>query len=316
MGDLQDGRIFGREAKSLAHFRVVKRLLVEPHAGDGGLGGDRFDNVDVAHGLIEIELLDIGVVGQMHLIGLDGGCSRRRIVAEIDEFDGLEMGAAALDRLYHGFAAFLMLDEREGAGATRAYLEGAVFLGIEHQEGIMEERFRQTDVGRLQIEDQGLRILPSMALASHSSYFFTGSPLSFFSPVSVTLSKIASSRPSTEEPVLGSRAVLDVPGGILGGEGLAVMPVDVGDGEGPALEIGRDLPFRGKMRPGDIVGAGAGEIALDSGGRCWNRTPRKMCAGLSTFGTRIETLMVPPFGMSCARAGGAKGSPVILPAHM
>ena len=34
------------------------------------------------------------------------------------------------------------------------------------------------------------------------------------------------------------------------------------------------------------------------------------------FGTRIDTLMTPPFGISCARAGGAKGSPVILPAHI
>ena len=148
MGDLQDGSVVGRQAKGLAHFRIVERLLVEPHAGNAGLGGDRFDNVDVAHGLVEIQLLDIGIVCQMHLIGLDGRGSGRGVVAKIDEFDGFDMGAAAFDRLYHGFAAFLMLNQREGAGAARTDLEGAAFLGIEHQERIMEEKFRQTDVGR------------------------------------------------------------------------------------------------------------------------------------------------------------------------
>ena len=70
--------------------------------------------------LIELELLDIGLIEAVHLLGSKGGGLGGRVVAEIDELDGIEMGAVAVDRLDHGLAANLDLDRREGASAIGA----------------------------------------------------------------------------------------------------------------------------------------------------------------------------------------------------
>src|SRR4029453_18632174 len=57
--------------------------------------------------------------------------------------------------------------------------------------------------------------------------------------------------------------MLDVPSGLFGGEGLALAPLGVADGEGPGLEILRGFPFAREMWPGHVVDAGAGQIAAD-----------------------------------------------------
>ncbi len=104
-------------------------------------------------------MLHIGLINKVHLLRLHSSSAGWRIVAQIYELDGLDIGAAAFDRLHQGPAALFMLSEREGAGAARADLEGAALIGIEHQEGIVEEGFRQGDVRRLQIENERLRVL-------------------------------------------------------------------------------------------------------------------------------------------------------------
>ena len=57
---------------------------------------------------------------------------------------------------------------------------------------------------------------------------------------------------SIDEPVIGPASQRHRP---------AVEPHDVGDVEGPGLEVVGRLPLGAQVRPGDVVDAGAGDVA-------------------------------------------------------
>ena len=262
MGQLQCLGLVGREPHGLADPGIVERLD-RLHPGDARIGGNRVIAIDVVHALIELELLDIGFIEAVHLLGSKGGGLGGRIVAEIDELDGIEMGAVAVDRLDHGLAANLDLDRREGASAIGLDAPDAVLLGIEHREGIMEEVLGNGDLRFLQMEDQRLRVLDLDGVGVPQLGRHDGIALVVLLARVDLLQHVALHQAEHGGTGRFIEAVLDVPRGVLGGEGAPVMPVDVGNGEGPGLEVLRCLPFGGERRPRDVVDAGAGQIAID-----------------------------------------------------
>ena len=92
VGDLEHFGVVGGEPEGLADLRIVERLLVQAHARNTRLGGHHVRDVDVVHALVEIELLDVGVVDPVRLLGLHCRGIGRRIVAEVDELDRVDMG--------------------------------------------------------------------------------------------------------------------------------------------------------------------------------------------------------------------------------
>ena len=169
--------------------------------------------------------------------------------------------APALDRLDHRLAAVFVLDELEGALALGADLEGAVLLRIDHQERIVEEVLGHRHLGFLEVEDERLLVLhldgvgvPQLGRHHHVALVVLLAGVDL-------LEHVALHQADDRGADIGIEAVLDVPGGIFGRPFAAVVPGRVRHGERPGLEIGRGFPLRSEMRPGDVVGAGAGEIA-------------------------------------------------------
>ena len=167
----------------------------------------------------------------------------RRIVAEVDELDHVDIRAAALDRLDHRLAAFLELDELEGALALGADPEGAVLLRIDHQERIVEEVLGHRHLGFLEIENQGLRVLdldgvgvPQLGGHHRIALVVLLAGVDF-------LEDVALHQADDRGTDVGIKAMLDVPRGVFGRQFAAVVPGRVRHGERPGLEIGRGFPL-------------------------------------------------------------------------
>ncbi len=257
--------------------------------------------------LVEVELLDIALVDAVDLLRGECRGDRRRIVAEIDELQFIEIARRIGTALEHRLAADFELDKLEGFRAVRAHLEVAILGGIEHQEWIVEEMLRHRHLGFLEIEDQGLGILdldrvgiPQFGRHHRIALVVLGAGVDF-------LQHIALHQADDGGADFRIEAVLDVPGGMLGGEVLALVPLGVLlDAQGPGLEVFRGLPLLAEMRAGHVVDAGAGEIAADLPHHVRSRRPRRRCAG-SHLGDALGDLEDAALGQVLGHRGGCKG---------
>ncbi len=140
--NLEHGVRVDRVAHGLAHALVVERLH-RLHAGGGRVGRRHLVHLHVRDLLQRIDLDDIGPVEAVHLLAGQRAHRRRRVVAEVDELQLVEVRPAApvglLARLEHLAASDLGLRQREGAGAVGADLELAVLGRVQDQQRIVEE---------------------------------------------------------------------------------------------------------------------------------------------------------------------------------
>ena len=110
--------------------------------------------------------------------------------------------------------------------------------------------------------------------------------------------------------------MLQIPDHMVGGEFVALGPFHaLADLERPRLQVGRDLPALGEIGLGDVVVIGESQVFDDLTGHVGVvAAPGIGVRALDVLDARADAPGAALGQGSSARAGGAKGSPVISPA--
>src|SRR5262249_43416557 len=155
----------------------------------------------------------------------------RRIVAEIDELDLVEIGSAAPVRLLARLEDLpppdFALDQTEGAGAVRAHLELAVLGRIQDQERIVEELLGHRELGALAVElhREGVDLLDCVGVPEPRGLFRVA--LVVLLAGLELLEQEALHEAEHGGAGLGIENALEIPDDVVGRELPAAVPLDV-----------------------------------------------------------------------------------------
>ncbi len=264
VGDLEDHVRVDRVAERLPDALVVERLD-RLHARGGGVGRRHRVHLHVRQLLQRVELHDVGGVETVHLLAGQGAHRRRRVVAEVDELDLIQVRPTAPVRFLAGLedlaSSHLALHQREGAGAVRADFELAVLGRIEDQERIVEELLGDGQLWRLAVEPdgEGVDLLDGVGVPQPRG--FLGVALVVLLARLELLEEEALHEPDDRGARLGVEHALEVPHDVVRVELPAVVPLDVAAQlQRPGLEVGARLPLLDEARARDVVDAGDGQV--------------------------------------------------------
>ena len=118
-------------------------------------------DIHMGKGLQRVERQHVGGIEAMHLFRGKGAQGRRGIVAEIMEFEPVNIGPFApvvVARLQYRKLADLVLDQVERPGAVGADAELAALLGIDDREGVVEQMLGHRQLRLLGIEPHRMGI--------------------------------------------------------------------------------------------------------------------------------------------------------------
>jgi hypothetical protein len=220
-------------------------------------------HLGVRDGHEHVDLRDVGLPQDIDLARGKGRNRGRRIVTQIDESNGLEIGLGApIVRacLEDRDDADLVLDHGEGTGAVRAHTELPVFFRIHDGVGVVEQVLRDRDLRKLQIEAHRMVVdffdgVGSPDLGGH----FRVALVILLARVDL-LEQIGLHEADRRRSGRRIEDVVEVPHHVVGDEGSAAMPLDVlAQIERPGLEVVARLPALSEQRPRDAVLSGAGE---------------------------------------------------------
>ncbi len=225
---------------------VVPGLQVHPHPQHEGLRGAHGVDGDARHVLQGQVVAGPGLVDAVDLAGLDRGHGRVLVDGDVDDLVQVGQGLAVLPELpvvrpglEHGPLALRVLLQGEGAGAHGLFDEIPLEGPGEDHRGVVEEVFGHRDVGRLQVEADG---------------------------VVIHLLHVLHAAPVGDEPQHGGahiriQPLADGEDHVVRGELLSVVePNALAQVEGPGLDIVAGLPAFQQVGPGDVVRPGEGQV--------------------------------------------------------
>ena len=268
VGEFQNLASVGGEPDGFAHPRVVERRYVLSHPRDPRLCRGNLVKHHMRQLFEHAKLNDIGLLKPVHLLRGDCADSCRRVVAEVDELDRVNVRALApivVARLEHRLFANVQLDKVERPGAVGAGTEETILLWVDHLERVVKQVLGHGELRLLGVEPHGVRVELLDRVGVPQPRVFLAALLVLFKHVALH---------QTEHGRAGVlvQNMVEVPHHIVGGEVAAVVPLDpLAHVQGPGLEVIRGLPTLQEIRPRDVVVAGLGQVlahlARDVAGR-------------------------------------------------